>query len=130
MVKQADTDDRWQIAKDQALCFRCLSNTHKGSSCRRFRECGIDGCKSNHHRLLHTFSQPPNSSAAANKSTRRVPAVEEDSTIPSSTGTATIPAILQEGVGVATNLPMEGESSTRRAQQQPYRNTLPQNWFL
>ena len=34
------TDDQWKIAKDQALCFRCLSNTHKGSSCRRFRECG------------------------------------------------------------------------------------------
>ena len=106
------TDDRWQIAKDQALCFRCLSNSHKGSSCRRFRECGIDGCKSNHHRLLHAFRQPPNSSTAVNKSTRRVPAVEEDPTIPSSTGTATI---LQEGVGVATNLPMEGESSTQLA---------------
>ena len=33
--KALHTNDRWKIAKDQALYFRCLSNTHKGSSCRR-----------------------------------------------------------------------------------------------
>ena len=74
--KSLHTDDRWEIAKDQALCFRCLSNTHKCSSCRRFRECGFDGCKSNYHRLLHASRQPPNLSIAANNSTRRVSAVE------------------------------------------------------
>jgi len=35
--KALHTDDRWKKAKVQALCFRCRSNTHKGSSCRRFR---------------------------------------------------------------------------------------------
>ena len=103
--KALHTDDRWKIAKDQALCFQCLSNTHKGSSCRRFREYGIDGCKSNHHRLFHAFRQPPNPSSAANNSTRPLTAVEEDTTIPSSTGTPTIPTFSQEGVGVASNLP-------------------------
>ena len=128
--KSLHIGDRWQIAKDQALCLRCLSNTHKGSSCRRFREWGIDGCKSNHHCLLHAFRQPPNSSTAANKSTRRVPAVEEDPTIPGSTGTATIPTISQEGVGVATNLPMEGESSTQRTHTATLQKNSSQNWFL
>jgi len=83
--KALHTDDRWKIAKDQALCFRCLSNTHTGSLCRRFRECGIDGCKSNHHRLLHAFRQPPNPSTATNNATRRLPAVAEDPIIPSTT---------------------------------------------
>ena len=113
--KALHTDDRWKIAKDQALCFWCLSNTHKDLSCHCSRECGIDGCKSNHHRLLHTFRQPPNPSTATSNSTRRLPAVEEDPIIPSTTGTPTIPTISQEGVGVATNLFKEGESSTQRA---------------
>ena len=101
-----------EITKDQALCFRCLSNTHKGLLCRRFRECGVHGCKSNHHRLLHAFRKPPNPSTATNNSTRRLPAVEEDSIIPSATGT---PTISQEAFGVATNSPMEEESSIQRA---------------
>ena len=112
--KALHTDDRWKIAKDQALCFRCLSNTHKGSSCRRFRECGIDGCKSNHRRLLHALRQPPNPSTAANNSTRPLPAVEDDPAIPSATGTPTIPTISPEGGGVVANLPMVGESSIQR----------------
>ena len=120
--KALHTNDRWKIAKDQALCFRCLSNTHKGSSCRRFRECGINGCKPNHRRLLHAFRQLPNRSAAANNSTRLLPAVEEDP-IPSATGTPTISTISQEGVGVAASLPMEGESSIQRA----HTATLPEH---
>ena len=84
-------------------------------SCHRFRECGINGCKSNHHHLLHAFRQPPNPSAAGNNSTRLLPAVEEDPIIPSATGTPIISTISQEGVGVTTSLPMEGESSIQRA---------------
>ena len=124
------TDDEWKIAKDQALCFRCLSNTHKGLSCRRFRECGIDGCKSDHHCLLHAFWQPPDPSTAANNSTRLLSAVEEDPTIPSSTGTPTIPTILQEGVGLQRTCLWRGRARFSRLMLQPYRNTLPQNWFL
>ena len=44
-----------------------------------------------------------------------MPAVEDDPAIPSATGTPTIPTISPEGVGVVTNLPMEGESSIQRA---------------
>ena len=73
--------------------------------------------------MLHAFRQPPNPSTATNNSTRRLPAVEEDSIIPSATGTPTIPTISQEAVGVATNLPMEGESSIQRA----HTATLPKH---
>ena len=73
--------------------------------------------------MLHAFRQPPNPSTATNNSIRRLPAVEEDSIIPSATGTPTIPTISQEAVGVATNLSMEGESSIQRA----HTATLPQH---
>ena len=40
---------RWIVAKEKHLCFRCLSDRHLGPT----RVCGLNGCKSNHHRLLH-----------------------------------------------------------------------------
>ena len=44
---------RWETAKRLGLCYRCLGNDHLGNSCPKYRECKIDGCKDNHHRLLH-----------------------------------------------------------------------------
>ena len=46
-------DDRWNIAQEQKLCFRCLSDGHRGEACFRSRVCGINGCRSHHHYLLH-----------------------------------------------------------------------------
>ncbi|XP_044164891.1 uncharacterized protein LOC114973744 [Acropora millepora] len=46
-------DDRWQIAKERKLCFRCLASDHRGKDCTKARKCGRDGCTRNHHRLLH-----------------------------------------------------------------------------
>ena len=46
-------DDRWNIAKEQKLCFRCLSDGHRGEVCFRSRVCGIKGCRFHHRRLLH-----------------------------------------------------------------------------
>ena len=46
-------DDRWQIAKEKKLCFRCLASDHRGKDCTKARVCGLDGCSRNHHRLLH-----------------------------------------------------------------------------
>ena len=43
----------WILAKEKQLCFRCLSNRHQGKDCPRTQTCGLDGCKNNHHRLLH-----------------------------------------------------------------------------
>ena len=51
--KKMSVDERWNIAKEQKLCFRCLSDGHRGEACFRSRVCGIKGCRSHHHRLLH-----------------------------------------------------------------------------
>ena len=44
---------KWETAKKLGLCYRCLGKGHLGDSCTWNRECGIDGCKDRHHRLLH-----------------------------------------------------------------------------
>ena len=44
---------RWDVARQNKVCFRCLGDTHFGSDCPRSRICGINSCKSFHHRLLH-----------------------------------------------------------------------------
>ena len=46
-------DDRWKIAKEKQLCFRCLASDHWGKDCLKARTYGIDGYSRNHHRLLH-----------------------------------------------------------------------------
>ena len=47
---------RWNVAKEKHLCFRCLGSDHQGKLCSRSKTCGIDGCKRNHHTLLHDTS--------------------------------------------------------------------------
>ena len=44
---------RWETAKQFKLCYRCLNSGHQGSLCRRSRVCAVNGCRGNHHRLLH-----------------------------------------------------------------------------
>ena len=51
--KQIEVGDRWKFAKDNRLCFRCLSVDHRGKDCNRSRQCNVNGCQLNHHRLLH-----------------------------------------------------------------------------
>ena len=46
-------DKRWDVAKDKCLCFRCLASNHEGRDCTRARSCDINGCRRNHHYLLH-----------------------------------------------------------------------------
>ena len=46
-------DKRWEAAKDKHLCFRCLASNHEGRDCTRARACDINGCRRNHHYLLH-----------------------------------------------------------------------------
>jgi len=67
---QMDVADRWQLAKDKKLCFRCLGSTHNGSTCSRSRPCGLDGCNRVHHRLLHgTNNSHPGSRGTLHSST-------------------------------------------------------------
>ena len=45
--------DRWNFAKHNQLCFRCLAQGHQGKACPRSRKCCKDRCTDLHHRLLH-----------------------------------------------------------------------------
>ena len=45
--------DRWDTAKVLQLCFLCLGDNHFGRSRPRSRQCGQNGCRELHHKLLH-----------------------------------------------------------------------------
>jgi len=49
-------NERWNVAKDKRLCFRCLASDHEGRACTKARPCHINDCKRNHHHLLHGFT--------------------------------------------------------------------------
>ena len=51
--RKMTVNQRWDIAREQRVCFRCLSYGHQGEACVRSRICGLNGCRSAHHRLLH-----------------------------------------------------------------------------
>ncbi|CAH1638192.1 unnamed protein product [Spodoptera littoralis] len=50
--KQLDIETRWNIAKYNKMCFRCLRNKHRRYMCRA-PICDIKGCNMKHHKLLH-----------------------------------------------------------------------------
>ena len=52
-LRKMTVNQRWDIAREQRLCFRCLSYGHQGEVCVPSRICGLNGCRSAHHRLLH-----------------------------------------------------------------------------
>ena len=53
MFHKMDVPRRWEVTKQLKLCFRCLSGRHQGFQCRQSRTCAVNGCRGNHHRLLH-----------------------------------------------------------------------------
>ena len=44
--------------KKLGLCYHCLGKGHLSEACHWRRECGIDGCKEHHHRILHQEKSP------------------------------------------------------------------------
>ena len=56
---EMDVNRRWELAKELKLCFRCLSGGHQGNFCRRSRVFAVNGCRGNHHKLLHYVQRPP-----------------------------------------------------------------------
>ena len=72
VFKQKSISDKWDIAKRCQLCFRCLAEGHPGRKCPRSRQCGQNGCKALHHRLLHQPSQETELKTADLKSTNSI----------------------------------------------------------
>ncbi len=52
-----DVNGRWDAAKNNRICFSCLKKGHRSGDCDKPNECKINGCRSNHHQLLHYRSQ-------------------------------------------------------------------------
>ena len=44
---------RMEVVQNERLCFACLKGGHWSRRCRAAKRCGVDSCKSTHHRLLH-----------------------------------------------------------------------------
>ncbi|KAK3704310.1 hypothetical protein QZH41_007494 [Actinostola sp. cb2023] len=51
--EQATTPDRWGIAKQKSLCYRCLGRGHDGRNCQSKGHCNVNGCQGTHHFHLH-----------------------------------------------------------------------------
>ena len=51
--------NRWEIAKRNELCYRCLRSGHQGKNCPENNRCDINDCKGTHHFHLH-FERPSN----------------------------------------------------------------------
>ena len=56
--KKMTANDRWNLATEHKQCFKCLGDGHRGESCFRSKTCGINGCRSHHHRMLHEDPSP------------------------------------------------------------------------
>ena len=61
--KTKDSEQRWDIARKNKLCYRCLAGKHFAKECRNSRICGIDGCLDTHNRLLHKVKKEPSNAA-------------------------------------------------------------------
>ncbi|KRZ02620.1 hypothetical protein T11_725 [Trichinella zimbabwensis] len=53
---QADLSRRRDMVRAKEVCFKCLGTGHWAKGCREGRHCGVDGCRRQHHKLLHPSS--------------------------------------------------------------------------
>ncbi|KAJ8021029.1 hypothetical protein HOLleu_40783 [Holothuria leucospilota] len=74
-IQELTVTDRLKQSKDCHVCFSCLKiagKEHSMKTCRKRKECTINGCKTFHHSLLHQPSCPsPNPSSAIDTSAGR-----------------------------------------------------------
>ena len=50
--KNMKTQDRYKVAKEERLCFACLSDNHAAKDCPREKKGRTDNCEKTHNRLL------------------------------------------------------------------------------
>ena len=79
--KSLSADKRGEAVKEKRLCLKCLNTGHIQKDCSRDEVCGVSGCKSRHHPLMH-FA--PRLHPAATKPGRKAaaPAIPKDSSKP------------------------------------------------
>ncbi|XP_062712096.1 uncharacterized protein LOC134289727 [Aedes albopictus] len=64
--EQKTVDDRWRIVQQIGLCRLCLGS-HGRRPCKVRKQCGINGCPSRHHPMLHSTQKFSNSKAESNE---------------------------------------------------------------
>lgn len=52
MFRKASVRERWKIAKENGICYRCLKSKHQMFLCEA-PCCGKQGCNKKHHKYLH-----------------------------------------------------------------------------
>lgn len=52
-----NVNKRWEYLKKKHICYVCLRKMHK-STCPDKKECGTEGCKKFHHKVLHKNTPP------------------------------------------------------------------------
>ncbi|KAL7726341.1 hypothetical protein ACLKA6_001558 [Drosophila palustris] len=67
---------RWEFIKSKRLCFCCFMR-HLVRNCKAKRDCGVDGCTSIHHVLLHTASSNGNRGGTTEQTSSHVSKKEE-----------------------------------------------------
>uniref|UniRef100_A0A5S6QAK1 Peptidase aspartic putative domain-containing protein n=1 Tax=Trichuris muris TaxID=70415 RepID=A0A5S6QAK1_TRIMR len=56
--KRLKVSQRWQLVKKKKICFSCLQGQHYLTECQYSKLCGVNGCQSAHHPLLHRPQGP------------------------------------------------------------------------
>ncbi|KFD60548.1 hypothetical protein M514_27252 [Trichuris suis] len=56
--KKLKVSQRWQLVKKKKICFSCLQGQHRSTECQYSKLCGVNGCQSAHHPLLHREQGP------------------------------------------------------------------------
>ena len=102
--KEKTTQERWVLAKTLSLCYRCLGTGHCGVNCPRSRQCGVDGCRESHNRLLHPQRAAPTTTEKASQS---APPTRSTTTNKSEQSTSSQAPTSTEGEQQANHLVME-----------------------
>ncbi|XP_055714320.1 uncharacterized protein LOC129808566 [Phlebotomus papatasi] len=58
-LRELTPEGRFVRVRELKLCLSCLGRNHRIVNCFRRRPCGIEGCKRQHHRLLHQKVEKP-----------------------------------------------------------------------
>ena len=100
---------RWDLVKENGLCFKCLKGDHNAAGCRRREACGINGCRGRHHSLLHTV-KPESRNERNNETSGSCSAI---SAHPDTVQLGTIPVLLKGPLGeVETHAFIDNGSDT------------------
>ena len=104
---QKNVPERWNLAKQFRLCYRCLVGGHLGKFCPKSRQCGLNGCQKLHNRLLHkTDNLSPSTGDLSQTRTKFVANAELKE----------CPPDLATLIGDAFTFSMEGKSKIKQTQ--------------